>query len=378
VANGGTCVATQAGGPGTPVSISLTGVDFSLNHFPRYYSGTTYPYVSPVNLFDSTNRFFVVSKVIYFWAPLSSVPLGTTTAYNSYSGLVTQSVTGQTNQEPTLVNNRAVFYLMKNYSAQYGKYTMSGNTTLTASDERFDTSQNPTAPGQYTRWYISFTNNGTFPLSNVKICDLFDNTRQSFTPFQEFWGTGKPYPLTDLLASNGRLSSSGVKWDYYGSTVINTSDMLVELGVGGINGVGQSWGTYDNDKYPQHIINSVNFRYAPTPYTSVSSSALGNQANSSCADNQSTNGVWFSSIADLENAGYTQADVTKIRFTLLKDLPVGDGFGISIMSKIEPTYKYSSTDYYNISPYPQTQNYNAGDTTVGSFVPNVAYLVSPH
>ncbi|HUN24629.1 MAG TPA: hypothetical protein PK299_15985 [Anaerolineales bacterium] len=364
VANGGSCVAVQPGGPGTPVTVTLSGVDSTLNHIPTSVAGYASNVFNPTLFHSSNNAFYVAAKYITFWAPLDQVPVGLTPATNTYAALTALSVTGQNNVEPTLVNNTVTPYLEK---AIVGTFTKDGlslcmgtPSSCTAPGALFNSStSNIVSPFQYFRWSISYTNLSPYDQTNVLICDKFDNTRQDLADMNLFWGTGKPYGAysTYTLYPAGLAAIvTNVTTPYL------MSNIVVELGVGGTNGVGQSWSSYDYSTLGNIIAN---------PNLSTSLKAESEAALATCDDNQSTNGVWYSSVANLQLAGYSLSDVTKYRVKLLNPLPPNGTITINSMSWVLDKFRY---DILDMGVGTATMSRTAGSSTDELNVSNMAYV----
>ncbi len=88
VRNSGTWSCTQPGGPGTPITLTVTGADSSLDSYPLYGEfANTLP----------AQAYFAVGKV-QWWAPQTNYPAGTTTLVQSrLSGFDPNSISGASN-----------------------------------------------------------------------------------------------------------------------------------------------------------------------------------------------------------------------------------------------------------------------------------------
>lgn len=72
VPNGGSCSATQPGGPGTPLTIQMSGADYTV---PRTVGGW-----NCLNISGGPYNAQATSKQILLWIPVAAVPPGTTAA----------------------------------------------------------------------------------------------------------------------------------------------------------------------------------------------------------------------------------------------------------------------------------------------------------
>ncbi|HUN24613.1 MAG TPA: hypothetical protein PK299_15900, partial [Anaerolineales bacterium] len=372
VANGGTCVAVQPGGAGTPVTITLNGVDSTLRHIPTTISGYSPNVFDPNNFHASTNNFYVAAKYVTFWAPFDQVPYGTFTHWNTFNLLTSPSVTGQTNVEPdsttfpTTTNNKSQVILNKSITGSFGKgpsYVCLGNPSSCSEPNGLFNSNpagNIISPGQIFRWNMVYTNTSVFDQTNLLVCDKFDNSKQDFVDGNVYWGTGKPYGTFGYTATPAGvfLNTGYPGFDY--------STVVVELGVGGVNGTLNASGVSGWNNYDTSYTTTIPIN----PYVAQPSTADSEAALAGCADDQSIGGVWYASTASLISAGYQLSDVTKIRIRMTAPYPSGAGLSIITFAQVKHNYKY---DIVENNSSTTTNSRVAGDPTLGKYIQNLAF-----
>ncbi|MEM8808336.1 MAG: hypothetical protein AAGF01_20135 [Cyanobacteria bacterium P01_G01_bin.38] len=227
VADSGTWECTQAG-PGQDIIITITDADLSGEHRPTLNSngGTL-----------NADETYLISGGVEIWIPTSDFPAGgdQLVARNYYEFLETPSITNQPNVEPDkgsnnsvpasdtdAVNNDRQFTLErpvpgasqeKYYRTPYDGTNFSNNALLYPMTE-IESGDGVVMPEQIFGSYFTMRNSGSGELTNVMLCDKFDNRTQNLAP----------HPTTNeyvqLYSDGNRLSESQV---------------IIEYGVGGDN-----------------------------------------------------------------------------------------------------------------------------------------------
>lgn len=337
VAGGGDCTASQLGGPGTDVTVTLTGTDFSLEHYPLRRGNPSSSLINVIDLDAPSNQFYVASKHITYWVPIADFPLNVTTSMSTTATLSGTSVTGQTNIEPATTGNTANWSFLRTatgrHSIVYGPISNLTNGLVAQRDPVVvgDSHVNYAAPGQDLGLRSHGGNSGTEVLTNVELCLAIDNTRLTFVD-----ASTVPTPARPILAS-GLFA-----WD---ATRGIPADGVVEYGVGGVGGVGQTWGDYNT---------------VTSPYTAPTRSGAA-QAQPSCADSESP--AWYPTPAALIAAGGSLGDITKVRIRVA-DLEPNEWIYSFVPLEPRPTYAYTGTDNA-----PEGGPFTAGDPTNETFAP---------
>jgi uncharacterized repeat protein (TIGR01451 family) len=358
VPNGGSCSATQPGGPGTPLAIQLSGADYTV---PRLLTaavcGSGYPQ-GPLGA-------HAVSKQILLWIPVAAVPMGTTSVTNRLVA-TSSSATGVTNPDPgnsatpagASGNNINTVSVVNTPSVYHNKaFQPLGTNSLDLAGETQQAGFSSIVfamAGQYAGSRLTIGNSGTTSFANVVICEKVDNARTTIVDPAVVPGT--PAPAT-TPAVQGILGS--FKPNRAGGVVLalnspQTPSFTVEYGIGGVNGVGDTWATYNT---------------VADPFQSPSGSSA--QGTGTCAQNQSTGSVWYT-LSDLQNntiPGGAQA-ITKVRVTV-STLAPNQEFNFLLPFQVLPTYAYSGTDLA-----PGTA-FTAGAPTANAIVPNRSSAVFP-
>jgi uncharacterized repeat protein (TIGR01451 family) len=327
----------------------------------------------------------VSAKIFWLWVPRDSLAIGTTNAPNranissggtQLAGVVMNSVTGQTNVETnfttgTGTNNVYNYQFVRSTAGTFSK-DVDALDPYGGSNNPLWTVRNPTVftaavDGQYYTANVYLRNSSTEGnLTNVILCDKVDNTRQTYADANSApLNTLTPgvnlhmLPIGSFLAiidndisSNARLTTAEIA----NAGITYTA----QLGVGGLNGVGETWASYS-------LVEG-----ASSPATNSSDHGLG-----SCNDTDSP--IWFDSVSDLlaydgadadSDPDYTLQDVTKVRVKI-NQLP--DNFIAILYSRIlvRATYAFDTTDVNVNSPL----SHSAGDSTLGDYAPNQGWAI---
>ncbi|ESA34409.1 conserved repeat protein [Leptolyngbya sp. Heron Island J] len=226
VADSGTWNCNQSGGAGTDITITITDADLSGQHRPILdANGGTL----------NANETHLVAGIIQIWIPTSDFPTGQNrlTVTNYYDFLDTPSINNQPNVEPDQgghvtvpisdsdnVNNDRTFSLQrplgslsqdKYYRTPYSGGNFNNNSVLYPMTD-IETGDGVVLPGQVFGSYFTSNNNGVGDLTNVILCDKFDNRTQILAPNP----TSGEY--VELRTNGDRL---------------NESEVIIEYGVGG-------------------------------------------------------------------------------------------------------------------------------------------------
>ncbi|HJU40361.1 MAG TPA: hypothetical protein VJ724_12360, partial [Tahibacter sp.] len=355
VPNGGSCTATQPGGPGTPLTIQLSGADFTV---PRLMGSTvcTHAYsAGPVGA-------QATSKQIFLWIPSGAVPVGNTSITNRIVAPST-SVTGVANADPgnaatpggATGNNLATITIVNNPSAYHTKLfsqIATGSLDNASASATSNQAVNNAMADQYATSRLIVGNNGTTTFNNIVVCDKVDNVRTTLVVPATYPGTIAAAYLPQSQGVFGYFKPGAAS-----SVALNaaqTPAFTVEYGIGGVNGVGDTWASYNTVTSP-----------------TVNPGGASAQGTGTCADNQSAGGVWYT-FADLQNdtiPGGAQA-ITKVRIKVTSLAP-GQEFGYFVPFRVRDTYAYSGTD---LAP---GTTFTAGAPTSGAFVPNRSSALFP-
>ncbi|MEM9267193.1 MAG: isopeptide-forming domain-containing fimbrial protein, partial [Cyanobacteria bacterium P01_F01_bin.13] len=235
VADSGTWSCSQTGGAGTDITIIITDADLSGQHRPTVAAnGNT------LNVDDT----YLIAGVVEIWIPTSDFPAGgdQLTVTNYYEFLDTPSISNQPNTEPDqngqtsiplsdsdTVNNDRQFVLQrplpgrtqrKYYRTPYAGGNFRNNELLYPMTE-IESGDGVVLPGQIFGSYFTMKNNGSENLTNVMLCDKFDNRTQILAP----------HPTTNRYVE---MRS--------GSERLNASEVMIEYGVGGDNATDSYYG----------------------------------------------------------------------------------------------------------------------------------------
>ena len=343
VAKGGECVMT----PGTnntttkTATFELIGTDYSLAQYPtkKGYNPAATILVNSSNLDSASNEWWVASKTILVWAPLTDivVPPSPKTEYiTNQATLSGTSVSGQANADPLPGNDVSAVAATRQLAGNLSKGATTwqannpdGRDTLTVCDPGITGNCliNQASPGQYYSTYFHLNNTGTEDYPVGYLCDKFDNARLSmvditspaFTPTS---GAQLKDPNTGIIVRwlSGTATTFPISW---------------ELGVGGTGitpapsagGAGANSGTWTST-------NTVT-----SEYTGPSAAGASQGSGSLCADSDAT---WFSSISALESAGYTLQDVSRIRGKY-PSFPASNAVIILIPTKANTTVAFDTS-----------------------------------
>jgi uncharacterized repeat protein (TIGR01451 family) len=349
VANGGVCSATANS---TGATLSIDGTDFSLAFYPTRANSTATAatIVNPNDLDDSTNQWWVASKSVAIWAPLSdftgALP-DTRSLTNTVEPMVAKSITGQNNVEPnagdnsgslaatsqTLANFTDVLAPVGTNGAPIGVGVLGVTAAPTDPLIATDAQVNQAFPDQYAVMRSNLNNAGTTNFGpGGYVCNLIDNARYTFADFTNPGITVSPPgvkdPLTGItvLYVRGPAFSSGIKF---------------QLGVGGPDLTGGTWTT----------MNTTTSEYS-NPATTGSA-----QSDSNCTDASIT---WYDSVADLTAAGHALNEITRVKATYTDVWPAPQQLYLYIPMKINGLYAYSGTDNAPGGPFA------AGTSTLGA------------
>lgn len=358
VPNGGTCSATQSGGPGTPISIQISGADYSI---PRVVGGT----VCSHTYLLGPNGAQAISKQMLLWIPAAAAPPGNIPIVNRIVAPST-SVTGATNTDPGNAaspsgasgNNTAPLTLVNIPSAYHGKSFQPlgtnsidlAGTTQTGSFRGVDF---PSAE-QYAGSQLVAGNDGSTTINNIVVCEKVDNARTTIVDPAVVPGTPIAGTTPAIGGVFGFFKPAGPSSSSVPLNAAQTPAFTVEYGIGGVNGVGDTWASYNT------VTNAA-----------ANPSGSSAQGTGTCADNQSTGSTWYT-LADLQNntiPGGAQA-ITKVRIKIPAMSP-GQEFTFLVPFRVRSTYAYSSTDLA-----PGTA-FTAGASTTNAFVPNRSSAVFP-
>ena len=109
VSRGGSCDQTAVNNVAKTATLSLNNTDFSLDVYPTQSgSAGIVTLINLSNLDDSANQWWVASKAVAIWAPLTDLPVApapTVTYLTNTVTLAATSITGQLNVEPITVDN---------------------------------------------------------------------------------------------------------------------------------------------------------------------------------------------------------------------------------------------------------------------------------
>jgi uncharacterized repeat protein (TIGR01451 family) len=194
VQDSGTITCSQPGGPGTPISITITGAN------------TTADSVPTVNANGQTlTEKYVVSAYLQVFIPLSEVAkpedvngatgTGVARTYNIFSPLNTLDISGQPNTETSSTNNRAVVQVT--YSpGSVSKYFFKTPTT-TLDEYVSGVNYGEVAPNQTFVMRLDMANTSPGELTDWKLCDRIDSSKYVLTP-----ATGTAASVPSFLPAN--------------------------------------------------------------------------------------------------------------------------------------------------------------------------------
>ncbi|MEM6251357.1 MAG: hypothetical protein AAF821_00415 [Cyanobacteria bacterium P01_D01_bin.156] len=345
VADSGTWNCSQSSA-GTDITITITDADLTASHRPTLdASGDT------LNVTDT----HLVAGVVEIWIPMSDFPSGQNqlTVTNYYDFLDTPSITNQTNTEPDrgnnsvvpisnsdAVNNDRTFTLQrplsgrsqdKYYRTPYSGGNFSNNRVLSPMTD-IESGDGVVIPGQVFGSYFTINNNGVGELTNVFLCDKFDNRTQILAPNP----TSGEY--VELRTNGDRLKAS---------------DVTIEYGVGGDNATDNYYGS------ETAAIDDV--------------SRFDAQRNATCGDSDAT---WYSE-TDLANDPSLIPNVTRVRIRPTATNGVlPEGFRIDAVLhlqalNVDPVTGAQIPDPTILANFvtSRTDEVNSGNWAVGSYNP---------
>lgn len=204
----GTCVVSQAGGPGGTLSTQITNALWTNNVFPPLSA-------AGVSLPAGVN--FVSAKLIFFWVPKSvfdPLPLdGSINISNTYTGVQGTSISGQPLVQPNTANDTAITAYTKRgaigFMSKYWVDYDAVNSLRTSGDHTYD---GIIIDGMPARGRVYIANMGFESFSGGISCDKIDNTK------------------VQVFADSVVVNEGATPPAY-----------VVEYGTGGIDGVGNSW-----------------------------------------------------------------------------------------------------------------------------------------
>ena len=341
VANGGDCKATSVNVGAKTATLTVSGVDFSLKHYPTRKGTGPGTVVNTSNLLDSANQWWVASKSVLLWAPVTDFTPNVYEEVINKVSLSGTSVTGQANppssgEDKALVRRTTGGSLSKLYSLRPGGSRKTGVTYAIADPSLSDDNYvRQAGPGQHFDARLHVINAGTDDMPAGYICERIDNTRLSFA--------------NALPSSDSRVD---VKTGILTLPQAGSATVTWELGVGG-NGISASgtWNSY----------NTTTTEY-PDTWPSVAQSGSA-QSDSTCGDSDGV--TWYDSIASLQAAGKSLKDITRVRGSYSTyGKAVNTLYYIPLQANA--TYAFSGTDNAPGRAFAQ------GDSTLGAIAPNQA------
>jgi uncharacterized repeat protein (TIGR01451 family) len=181
VANGGSCAATQVG---QTAALTLTGVDSSLTHRPSTWSGDVIP---PSDIRTTA----IISKNLFVWIPQADVAPGgeLTSITNTIPATTFTAQDGQqTYTEPNTSNNSFTSGLRNGGAGTLFKLSvpwgLDVNQPVGPNDAPggvptgYADAVNTTVVGSRWRPRFSIANTTSVSMTNLLLCDYFDNARQ--------------------------------------------------------------------------------------------------------------------------------------------------------------------------------------------------------
>lgn len=355
VRRGGTCQVTTFDNTAKTFTATLTGTDFSLLTFPtrKGSNAAAATLVNAANLDDSTNQWWVASKLMLLWAPVTDIPVPpnpNTLLLTNTIDLSGTSVTGQANVEPTTADNVRIQGATRTTAGNWSKVSEPMGTAYNnpygldypPRDPNVTSSAivNQLAPNQVFTARLR-TVAGTVSLGAGRVCDKLDNTRATF-----FDATDPAY-IADAPANREVVKDplTGIVTHYLAGSSAATP-ITWELGVGGTGTSGGTWTSF----------NTVTNEYNAPATTGAT------QATSGCGNGDAT---WYPSVAALLAAGRTLQEVTRVRGSY-PAMPGGSDLLYRIPLQARGTYAYSSTDNAPGGAF------TAGQSTVGAMHVNQA------
>lgn len=348
VARGGTCDLSVVDNALKTATLTLNNTDFSLNFYPtrRGTNSAAATLVNASNLDDANNEWWVASKSIAVWAPLTDVPTPpspNTRFLTNTATLNATSVTGQINVEPITTDNahtegatRATAgSLSKTHTVMRLTNPFGLDYALCDPNVTGDCHVNQVAPNQVFSTYLKMNNGGTSVYPAGQFCDRIDNTRLTF-----FDATSASYAATGGAVKD---APTGIATVFLSGPQF---PLTFELGVGGTGISGGTWST----------MNTVTSEYSSPATTGAA------QSDTACGDADAT---WYPSVAALLAAeGPTGLQkVTRVR-AKYTSFPAASYILVYIPQQVNPTYTYSGTDNAPGAAF------SAGTSTIGAMTVN--------
>ncbi|MEM6251358.1 MAG: hypothetical protein AAF821_00420 [Cyanobacteria bacterium P01_D01_bin.156] len=274
VADSGDWSCSQAN-PGDPITITITGADTTGNHVPsQHRSGGSLP----------ANESYLISGTIEIWIPTSEIldNGGDLKLTNQYSRVTNQSVSGQTNNDPSTPstnndpdNNTRTFTLIAaggSFNQYYSRSITARGSILFPMTNR-NSGDGVVMPGQNFAKRLYGHNNAILDWEDYRYCEKFDSNTLQLTPI--------PGDSTTAV----RVFNGGPAYDY-----------KIEYGTGDENGNAGTYSSYDAMR------------------------------TATCNDAESADG-WYTDMTAVPGG----VDViTKIRFIALEDFPAGSTMDLAV------------------------------------------------
>ncbi|NEZ60700.1 hypothetical protein DXZ20_34685 [Leptolyngbyaceae cyanobacterium CCMR0081] len=243
VTDSGTWSCSQSGA-GNDITITITDADLSGQHRPTLNANG-----GTLNVHDT----HLVAGVVEIWIPTSDFPAGGNqlTVTNYYDFLDTPSVTNQSNIEPDQggnvtvpisnsddVNNDRTFALQqpqsgrsqdKYYRTPYSGGNFNNNSVLYPMTD-IESGDGVVLPGESVGSYFTIRNTGVGDLTNVMLCDKFDNRTQILAPnptsgqYVEFRTGGQRLTESDVIIEYG-VGGDTATDSYYGGETAAIGDV---------------------------------------------------------------------------------------------------------------------------------------------------------
>ncbi len=353
VARGGRCQNTGLNQAAKTATFSLTGTDWSLVRYPVRQGVVGKVLVDPFNLDAASNEWWVASKNIMVWVPLSdisAVPNPNSQNLTNTIGFSGVSVTGQPNTEPTTADNTAAMTARRETAGGLFKIGYPLTNYLSNPFNLPVASTDPVNGGgavqhigqsQVHAAAPIFFNSGVTRFGPGQICDKIDNTRLSF-----FDTTNAAY--TAVNARGFKDAGTGV--GLFFNPAANRSriqGLVVELGIHTAGTTGGGWTSYN-----------ANNNVFGTPARTGSS-----QADTDCSD---TSATWYPSVAALLAASKSLQEITAVR---AKYTSWGDSTQLTLAI---PMISRSSFAYATTDVGAGGGSFAAGASTAGAFSSNQA------
>ncbi|MBK6745765.1 SdrD B-like domain-containing protein [Ottowia sp.] len=364
VARGGVCTVDSGSVNNTAktASFNVTNTNFSLAHFPTR-SGSGGAILVTSDLDAASNEWWVANKTVLVWIPLDGLTPGQAYEVDNKATLKGKTLTGQDYTSPQAEAKarldhqvaggfRKIYTTLDTWSAN----ALTGaNIDILPRDPNMtsDTFVNQAAPGQMLAARLHMRANAA-GFDAGYACEKIDNARLSFADLRTIATASASYRkdagtgiLTRTLAGDPAFT---LNW---------------QLGVGGTGTTNNGWDSHS----------SVTGEYEITGVGNPlqSGANAGTQATAGCADGDAT---WFDSIAALEAAGHTLADVTRVRGSY-DEFPASTQLLLYFPLQVRSNYRHDTTDLVrqnsNANPPITTVTHAVGDDTLESISPNQAF-----